>query len=174
MHNIYFKNETQALNSPLRTSSTCSQFWVGAGDKADESLKWTNALGLNSYCKCLSTLFKLSDVDNFCPNLFSSLRCPKVSVDYMNNAVQPSFYYSFIFTHEMVELTLTSADRKQVVHKWHFNQCELSNLVASFARKLPFYKATFPLPWILIRILTLLLPCLIYCCMQVYRTGPAA
>lgn len=63
------KNETPALNSPLRRSSTCGQFWVGAGDKADESLKWTNALVLNSYCKCLSTFFKLLDVDNFWPNL---------------------------------------------------------------------------------------------------------
>lgn len=46
MHNVYLKNETQALNSPLRRSSTSGQFWVGAGDKADESRKSTEALVL--------------------------------------------------------------------------------------------------------------------------------
>lgn len=57
-------------------------------------------------------------------------------MDYMNNAVQPVFIIVlFLHTKWLQQATLTSADRKQIVH---FNQCELSNLIASFATKFYF------------------------------------
>lgn len=54
------------INSPLKKNNTCGQFWVGAGENTEESLKLLNAMMFNDVAnQILSNLHLIENQNKY-------------------------------------------------------------------------------------------------------------